>query len=273
MARKRRGKRQEAKAEKPEQVSPSADESADTKTPSGGVPLIAMPPEEEGEAVAVKIEEPAESVAEESTESVAEEPAGSAAEEPAESVAEEPAESADEEPAPVEEESELPPEPAKEEPSPTPPKRESAADKARARIVAKKAASAGKRLKPEQIGILVASGLLFVFSLIYLIGYLKAAKEFNLLAMGIILLMLSPALPAMVALKCGAKPGLLRVNYIYVAFIWLMQIGEVKVMTSASTWVEGFFHGLDFWILLSATAIALLTVLAEMHAKPPAKSP
>ena len=239
MARKKRGKRQEAKAEEPEQVSPSADESADTKTPSGGVPLIEMPPEEEAEAVAVKSEEPAESAAEE--------------------------------PAPAKEESEPPPEPVKDEPSPTLPKRESAADKARARIEAKKAASAGKRFKPEQIGIFAASGLLFVFSLIYLIKYFEVAS-FNLLAMGIILLMLSPVLPAMVALKCGAKPGLLRVNYIYVAFIWLMQIGEVKVMTSASTWVEGFFHGLDFWILLSATAIALLTVLAEMHAKPPEES-
>ncbi len=125
-------------------------------------------------------------------------------------------------------------------------------------------------MRPGELPVFAACALFFLLALAYLVKYFSSFAEgsgFNLLGISIILLMLSPALPIVATLKARKNPRLYNINYGYAGFLWLMQLGEVSLMkeiwTSAAS---GFFVGLDFWVLATASWIALGTCLLRERA-------
>ena len=130
-------------------------------------------------------------------------------------------------------------------------------------------ASGGSKplMRPGELPVFAACVLLFLFALAYLVKYFSGDSDFSLLGIAIIVLMLSPALPFLATLRARKNPRLLNVNYGYAGFLWLMQLGNVSLMDKIWNFTgTEFFEGLDFWILTSATAIALGTFLLRAHA-------
>jgi hypothetical protein len=92
--------------------------------------------------------------------------------------------------------------------------------------------------------------------LLYLIGYFDDNGNFSMGLLGIIALMVSPAVPLGVALLSLKRPHLLSLNFFYAGFVWLMKFTHVSILERSSGSMTKFIVALDFWFLLAATMIA-----------------
>jgi hypothetical protein len=100
-----------------------------------------------------------------------------------------------------------------------------------------------------------------VTGLLYLIGYLDAKGDFSMGLLAIVALMLSPAAPLLVTFLSLKNPAILKLNYLFAAFVWLMKLTNVSVMQVS--YLTKFITALDFWFVLGATIIAAGTFLSE----------
>ncbi len=160
-----------------------------------------------------------------------------------------------------EEEEEAPPQQEAEEEKPASKVRK----RAKTRLADLKKPKPRSWLSLGRLMVFISGGLLSVFFLIYLVEY-SDLHSFSLLSLGILVLMLSPALPVFVVIRSGKAPGLLRINYAYAGFLWLLKLCGVSVMVGAAIYQgDSFFQGLDFWILLAAALVAAGTVKVELE--------
>jgi len=93
-----------------------------------------------------------------------------------------------------------------------------------------------------------------VTGLMYLIGYIDAKGDFSMGLLAIIALMLSPAAPLLITILSLKNPGLLRLNYFFAGFIWLMKLTSVSIMEV--NYLTKFITAVDFWLVFGATLIA-----------------
>lgn len=80
-------------------------------------------------------------------------------------------------------------------------------------------------------------------------------------------LMISPVVPLGATFMSLKNPSLLKVNYFYAGFMWLMKFTGVSIMVAASQHLTKFVQCLDFWLLLGATFIAAGACMASCKAK------